>query len=120
MVEGLSTLSDWIDTPIYSWVSEFSVWTKARDVINGKLCDNDYCDCKHVPAPDEMSLPERLAIYLNISIDSTCCQHAGFVTTVPLHPICPPRSPIPFHSTHGSYLDCHACSLQLLWCAVLQ
>ena len=82
MIQGLSSLTEYLEPPIYSWFTAFTTWSESRDIINGALChpsgEPEYCDCPTIPAPDEMPFPERVQLFLNVSIDSTCCQKAGF------------------------------------------
>ena len=81
MIQGLSGLTDYLEPPIYSWVTAFATWTESANFINTKLCPpgSPYCDCPPIPSPKEKSFAERLEIFLNVSIDSSCCQHAGCV-----------------------------------------
>ena len=82
MIQGLSSLTEYLEPPIYSWFTAFTTWSESRNIINGALChpsgEPEYCDCPTIPAPDEMPFPERVQLFLNVSIDSTCCQKAGF------------------------------------------
>lgn len=84
MIQGLSGLTEYLEPPIYSWVTAFATWTKQGSFINGELCPipatkGQYCECPKIYSPEEKSFAERLKVFLNVSIDSTCCQHAGYV-----------------------------------------
>lgn len=63
--QGLSELKQWIDPPVYSWISAYEAWFQSRDFINNQLCIPPHpgakkaCDCPVILGP-EHPLPERV------------------------------------------------------------
>ena len=38
MIQGLSSLTEYLEPPIYSWFTAFTTWSESRNIINGALC----------------------------------------------------------------------------------
>lgn len=80
LVNSLEKLESVIEPPVYSWVTDFAAWWSNREYINTKLCSGDPapCDCPFILPESETTFPERVQQYVNISVDSTCCQRVGY------------------------------------------
>lgn len=80
MVNEMSQLTDVIEPPVYNWIADFEQWWTKRDFIDNQLCQGSPppCDCPKILSEDNSTFAERVKQYVDVPIDSTCCQVVGF------------------------------------------
>ncbi|KAF0695249.1 Aste57867_13917 [Aphanomyces stellatus] len=91
LLDKLSLLQAYIDTPIYAWLNTFNQWRQLREFLADKIDSGD-CDCPEQPmdpfpfevkdgsteevTPNDLFYP-LVYNFTRIPIDSQCCQSFG-------------------------------------------
>jgi hypothetical protein len=82
MVEGLTTVSRWVQPPVASWLRQFAVWTspasRAFVTAGHGASGSPAIDCP-LPLPLTAPVARQIAQFLwDIPIRSKCCQNANY------------------------------------------